>query len=352
MPRRARFAVVGLVLIAACAGGSGDQQPSGRASETAPSPTESVFAGPTFRNPVYTINFPDPGVMKDDDTYYAYATTNGIEHVQTASSTDLVEWDPGPDALRQPPAWGTADIWAPEVWQTDAGYVMYYTIGDTNTRRPDIKAAQCISVGVADSPEGPFVDARERPLVCQGEEGGSIDASPFQDADGTRYLLWKNDGNCCNLPTHIWIAPLTPDGLELAGEPIDTLAVSDAAWEGGVVEAPTLVLRDATYYLFFSASFFDSASYAVGYATSEAVSGPYEDGVENPILRTPDDPDPTDARGPGHQSIVEAPDGSTWVLYHAWDDDFSARSMWLDELVWEEGRPRILGPDDEEQPAP
>lgn len=337
--------------VAACTG-YGPGAPNGTASVGATPPAASEFAGPTFRNPVYPTNFPDPGVLQDGETYYAYATTNGIERIQTASSTDLVDWDPGPDALRQPPAWGTADIWAPEVWQTDAGYVMYYTIGDTNTRRPDVRAAQCVSVAVADSPHGPFTDSRTSPLVCQGEEGGSIDAFPFRDDDGTPYLLWKNDGNCCNLPTHIWIAPLTPDGLELAGEPVDTGAVSDAAWEGGVVEAPTLVLRDGTYYLFYSASFFDSASYAVGYATSSSVTGPYEDAAENPILRTPQDPDDTDARGPGGQSVVSAADGSTWLLYHAWDSSFAARSMWLDELVWEDGKPRILGPDDEEQAAP
>jgi len=48
---------------------------------------------------------------------------------------------------------------------------------------------QCISRAVSDNPAGPFVDERSEPLVCQLELGGSIDPSPFVDADGTPYLL-------------------------------------------------------------------------------------------------------------------------------------------------------------------
>ena len=36
-------------------------------------PTETELAGPSFTNPVYKNDFPDPHVILVDDTYYAYA---------------------------------------------------------------------------------------------------------------------------------------------------------------------------------------------------------------------------------------------------------------------------------------
>src|SRR3954451_11787582 len=52
----------------------------------------------TFANPVYNGNFPDPFVLKDGDTYYAYATNGGGKQVQTLASK-VVHWKGGPDAL-------------------------------------------------------------------------------------------------------------------------------------------------------------------------------------------------------------------------------------------------------------
>ncbi|MEZ5269512.1 MAG: hypothetical protein R2789_13435 [Microthrixaceae bacterium] len=36
-------------------------------------------------------------------------------------------------------------------------------------------------------------------FVCQRDLGRTIDASPFVDEDGTKWLLYKNDGNCCDI---------------------------------------------------------------------------------------------------------------------------------------------------------
>ena len=68
--------------------------------------------------------------------------------------------------------------WAPSVLARDGGYVAYYTVRDTTSGH------QCISAAVASSPAGPFRDDSWGPLVCQREHGGSIDPSPFVDADG------------------------------------------------------------------------------------------------------------------------------------------------------------------------
>ena len=128
---------------------------------------------------------------------------------------------------------------------------------------------------------------------------------------------------------------------------------NDAAWEGALVEAPTLWREGDTYYLFYSANDYGSPDYAVGYATATKVLGPYRDGPGNPVLRSRGS-----AAGPGGQAVVEAGDGDLWLAYHAWDsaavgdDAGGQRAMWLDRLSFPGGRPRVDGPTDTPQEAP
>ena len=93
---------------------------------------------------------------------------------------------------------------------------------------------QCIAAATATSPEGPFTIAGEGMLVCPEDEGGVIDAATFIDEECSRYLLWKNDGNCCGLDTWLYISPLSADGLTLAG-PSTRLVKQDQEWEGNLV---------------------------------------------------------------------------------------------------------------------
>jgi beta-xylosidase len=305
---------------------------------------EDSEEGEPFRNPVHRENFPDPHVIGVGGTYYAYGTNDDDGNVQTLRSRDLVRWTQGPDALPRLGAWAyEGKTWAPEVLALDdAQYVLYYTANAADF------GVQCIGRAVATRPEGPFEDRWDEPLVCQKDEGGSIDPSPFRDEDGTLYLLWKNDGNCCGLDTYIYAERLSPDGLRLVGRPA-RLVQQDAAWEGPLVEAPTLWVEDGRYYLFFSGNVFDSDAYAVGYATCEGPLGPCEDAAENPMLKSA-----CGASGPGHQSVIRDGDGETWLVYHAWPatSGEEERELWIDRLAWEDGKPAVEGPTCEAQTAP
>ncbi len=351
-------------LLAACTGG-GQTPGASPAGSPAPQPSPTAEGSAPegqFKNPVLAVNFPDPFILKDGNTYYAYATNTRrgepLRHIQVARSPDLLKWKLLPDALPAPAVWSIRDYWAPEVTKTTAGYVMYYSAKSASVLNPSASNAECISLGIARSPEGPFVDRSTKPFVCQADLGGSIDPSAYTDADGTRYLIWKNDGNCCGMPTRFWIQQLSKDGTRLVGSPKDMGVLNDAQWEMSgynLIEAPTLVLHAGTYYLFFSGGAYDSESYATGYATSNSVTGPYKDAPENPILKTREG---SEAAGPGHQSVIGGPRGGLWMAYHAWDKDAigdlngGMRSLWLDELVFENGKPVVKGPDDGPQPAP
>jgi beta-xylosidase len=260
-----------------------------------------------------------------------------------------VHWRTLPPPLTALPRWQSVEpdkTWAPEVAKIGARFVMYYVGRSLEAGR------QCISVATADQAEGPFQDSSAAPLVCQAELGGSIDPSRFVDADGTPYLLWKNDGNCCGQPTDFWGQRLTEDGLSLSGQPQRLGIRNDQAWEGSVVEAPVVLLHGGRYYLFYSANAYDQAAYAVGYGVADQVLGPYTKPAGRPILSSRGS-----AGGPGGQSVVVGPRGGLWFVYHAWAADrvgyshAGVRSMWLDRLTFDGARPIVEGEEEVESGA-
>lgn len=315
---------------------------------TTPETAATVPPG-SFQNPVLRSDFPDPGVIYVDGVFYAYATNGAGKNIQAAKSTDLVRWELLPDAMPALPKWaqfGGGFVWAPEVIKVGDRYNMYYTARD---RKAD---KQCVGVATSDRPDGRFKDTRDAALVCQVDEGGTIDPDPFRDGDKL-YLYFKNDGNCCGMTTYLYGQELAPDGLSVVGQPA-RLASNDKAWEGRVVEAPEMLKRDGKYYLFYSANNYAGIEYAVGYATCQSPTGPCEDAPENPVLKSDLKAKPP-VIGPGHQYIVDFK-GKTWILYHAWEVTAAGkgdrRLLWIDQITWENGKPRVRGPTEAPQPMP
>jgi arabinan endo-1,5-alpha-L-arabinosidase len=279
-------------------------------------------------------DFPDPDILKTDGGYVAYATNGAGFNVQAARSADLDDWNLlAGDALPMLPDWALpGKTWAPDVSELDPGqFVMYFTAASKNP------ALQCIGVATSTSPDGPFTPAATTPVVCPDDEGGAIDPSTFVDDDGTRYLLWKNDGNCCGLDTWLQISELSADGTALVGE-TTKLLMQDQPWEGDLIEAPTLVKRDGSYTLLYSANDYGTDAYAVGYATATSVRGPFTKS-DGPLLTT----ELSDGRylGPGGQDVVTAPDGSDRLVFHSWDSLYIQRGMNVLPLRWKDGAPAL-----------
>lgn len=323
----------------------------GGADPTAASAEATPATGDTFQNPVLRSDFADPFVLKEGDTYYAYATNATGKNIQVARSSDLVKWELLRDAMPALPTWarpGGSLVWAPETIKIGDKFLLYYTARDKKSNK------QCVGVAVSDKPEGKYLDTRAEPLVCQAQEGGTIDASPFLDGDKL-YLYYKNDGNCCGLATYLYGQEMAPDGLSLTGEPV-RLVRNDTAWEGRVTEAPTMWKHEDKYYLFFSGNNYAGFEYAVGYADCQTAMGPCVDSPDNPILASQMGQKPP-IIGPGHQTIIVDDDGETWMVYHVWDVTSaglrgSSRFMWIDKIEWKEGKPDVLGPTREPQPRP
>src|SRR5688572_3077624 len=96
-------------------------------------PTPTGLSGPSYTNPVYNSDFPDPHVILVDGTYYAYSTVVSPSNIQVISSKNLVNWEDLGDALPALPKWAMINsgfTWAPGVIQIEDTFVMYYVARD------------------------------------------------------------------------------------------------------------------------------------------------------------------------------------------------------------------------------
>lgn len=278
---------------------SPEEQDQHLAAGLAPDPDRPLFIG----------DYADPFVLADGEDLYLYSTNTFTEHVPVlAATTGEVAVEVG-DALPELPAWTEPGwVWAPSVLRTADGYVLYYT------SRHSASGRQCVGAAFSTSPTGPFTPHGDEPLVCQLEFGGTIDASPFVAASGRKWLLYKNDGNCCDIMTAIWSQELTADGLGFIGEGVPLLLRTED-WEGDLIEGPSMVEVDGRHWLLYSANDWNSEQYATGIAECESPAGPCTK-RPRPWLSSHGS-----AAGPGGAEQFVDSAGRHWVVYHAWTSD-------------------------------
>lgn len=314
-----------MVLMAtACGGGDLPEsatcdtaEPGGSQLRSAPPPGAPTGTAPPEQQVdgarlVFCADLADPFVLSVDrpigQRLFVFGTQTPSANLPVLITKGIIRSERVEDALPALPAWAKdGGSWAPAVLPRDGGFVLYYTTTDSTS------GLQCIALATSDDAEGPYVDASAGPLVCPVDLGGAIDPSPFVDADGNAFLYWKNDGNCCGVPTRLWVQPLAANGRSLAGQPTELLG-ADQPWEGGVVEAPAMAELDGALFLFYSANAWNTAAYAIGYATCASPTGPCTKVLDHPWLGSSDR-----AAGPGGQELFRDGDGSTRMAFHAWD---------------------------------
>ena len=296
---------------------------------------KSNDAAATYTNPVIDNNAPDPTVIRaKDGTFYAYSTMQR-GNVPIYKSTDMVNWEFIGGAFRQgevPKFVPKANIWAPDINLIEGKYVLYFSM---STWGGEWEAG--IGRAVADSPEGPFTDAK---LLFQSKEIGvqnSIDPVVYQE-DGRKWLIWGSFRG-------IYLTELTDDGLELI-DPSNLMRIAGTAYEGSYI-----LKRKGYYYLFASIGSCCNgvnSTYETVVGRSKSLFGPYVDKqgrkmLENhhEILLTGSDV----VKGPGHDSQIITDDkGQDWIYYHGYDMKSikAGRKMFLERVRWVDGWP-VLG---------
>jgi hypothetical protein len=276
-------------------------------------PTVTPSAAPAFPD-----DAGDADIVRVGSTYYTYTTGAawGNRIGVLTSSSPSSGWHTlsggpfGSTGLAAAPAWEQADSQtSPGVYQWGGHFIMFYDARDKTSGR------FCLSVATSASANTPFRDQSNGSFECQVDLGGSIDPSPFVDADGRPWLLWKNnDGYGSVAVSSVWAAPLAADGTTLAGPPQLVMSKDSAAhpWET-TVDDPQMVLVNGTHYLFFTGGDWQSASYAVGFAVCAGVTGPCGQPNAGPILSSYGP-----AAGPGGGSLTSDTAGQWWMAYSAW----------------------------------
>jgi GH43 family beta-xylosidase len=315
-----------------------------------------------YTNPVHDDYFADPFVWRHAGEYFAVGTGRGEadrDGVFTLlSSPDLVSWRSRGKALSRPDPGLGDTFWAPEI-AFDAGiFYLYYSVGHGDR-------GHRLRVATSAAPAGPYRDSGRDltdPQVC----GFAIDPHPFRDDDGRWYLFYARDfldSDGGARPGTALVVQRLEQMTRLTGQETVVLRARhewqrfqrDRPMYGGVydwhtLEGPSVCKRDGRYYCFYSGGRWDSANYGVDYGVADHVLGPYVDGAQASgprILRSV----PERVLGPGHNSLVVGPDGQTsYVVYHAWDSQRSARRMCLDPLLWRAEGPLCLGPSFTAQP--
>lgn len=262
-----------------------------------------------------TLDFPDPFVLQTTNGFYAYSTGSGFSTAQVISSPDAITWswvgDPfSGGGSRWADLFG--NTWAPSVLErqsnpSSARFVMYYT------SRDHASGAQCVGRAVSASPSGPFTDSASRPLICQSNLGGSIDASPYVATDGSLHLVWSS-GNP-NITARIWTTLLSDDGLSTRGAMTNILSVAPATWEAPIVEGPAMMTApDGHTFLFYSANVWTTSGYADGVARCDTPNGPCTRVYTNAVLGSRDT-----MLGPGGGTPFRDANGQWQLAFHAWE---------------------------------
>ena len=240
----------------------------------------------------------DPFILEDDGWFYIYGThsNNGIVVYR---SQDLKSWGELCGnakeglALHKEDSWGEKWFWAPEVYKIGKRYIMTYS------------AEEHICCAESDSPCGPFVQREKRPYL---EEKG-IDSSIFWDK-GNPYIFWVRFQ-----PYGIWVAPMSNDLSEVKMENAKLVLKPEVnTWEhvqAFVSEGPCVIEHEGKYYLTYSCNDYQSQDYAVGFAVSDNVTGPYTRYEGNPILHRH-----LGYVGTGHHSLFKYGKGY-YMVYHA-----------------------------------
>jgi beta-xylosidase len=310
-----------------------------------------------YINPVGGIsNIGDPSVLKYNGVYYLYATSEVNRGFLVWTSVDLVHWsNKGLAYDSNMPAnsgFGTADFWAPSVIFYDGQFLMFFSARTSSGHLQ-------IGLAVSNNPLGPFVNC-ECPFL--NLPGSYIDPQPFIDDDGTPYLYYVKDcsENIVNgvHMSQIYVQALAPHTLYPVGDPVLCIQPSQQ-WEGlnnsyQWNEGPFVLKHFGSYYLTYSANYFASVDYAVGYAVASSPLGPWQKYYNNPILQKNLS---IGVGGPGGNCVTTSPDGTEYfIVYHALanpERPSGDRTLNIDRMVFRsDGSIEVNGPTRSPQPMP
>lgn len=272
-----------------------------------------------YNNPVIPGFHPDPSICRAGDDYYLVTSSfQFFPGVPLFHSKDLIHWEQIGNVLDRPEqlplakanCWG--GIYAPTIRYNDGTFYMITT--NCSSKGNFIVYTDDLSKGWSDP-------------VWLEQQG--IDPSLYFE-DGHCYMV-SNPSDC------IWLCEIDPKTGKQLSE-------SKRLWQGigrRYPEAPHIYKKDGYYYLMIAEGGTEMA-HSETIARSKWIDGPYDPcphtllthcnriGQANPI------------QGTGHADLVDAPDGSWWLVCLAYRNMSGAnhnlgRETYLAPVRWDEG---------------
>ncbi len=284
----------------------------------------------SFLNPIVSGDRPDPAILKDGDDYYmTFSSFDSYPGLTIWHSRDLVNWQPRKAALTK----NIGSVWAVSLEKHEGRYFLYIPV-----------KAQPNSTFViwSDDIDGPWSDPIDLKLPDH------IDPCHAVGEDGSRWLFLSGGDRI----------RLSDDGLSTVGEVehvYDPWRYPDE-WivEGFAPEGPKIHRHGGWFYMITAVG--GTAGPPTGHmviaARSRSLHGPWEQHPNNPLVRTTSAEERWWSRG--HASLVEAPDGSWWSVYHGFENGYwtLGRQCLMDPVEWtNDGWFRMTG-GDLSQPLP
>ena len=267
----------------------------------------------------------DPVIIREGGTYYVFSTVG--KYIGIKTSADLKTWKDAGSVFSQIPAWakkaipGTDGIWAPDISYVNGEYRLYYSVSTFGSNRS--------AIGLATSPTlGTKAKWKDHGLVVMStkdDDFNAIDPNFVVDAQGRHWL------SLGSFWTGLKLFPLDARTGKVApgAEPYSIARRPAPAGGPAPVEAPFIIPHGDWYYLLASYDYcckgVNSTYYTV-VGRSKKITGPYlgKDGSDmmqggGTIFLRADLQEQQRFRGPGHAGAFTDKDGTTYVVYHAYD---------------------------------
>ena len=294
------------------------------------SDSEKIAVTSGYCNPVLPGFYPDPSVCRVGEDYYLVNSTfQFFPGVPVFHSRDLIHWRQIGNVLdreSQLPLTGAnawQGIYAPTIRYNDGTYYMITTNIGNGRKSGNFFVT-------ATDPAGPWSEP-----VWLEQEG--IDPSLY--FENGRCYLTSNPGGT------IMLCEIDPG----TGERLSGSVPLWGGTGGRYPESPHIYKKDGMYYLMISEGGTEMG-HMVTIARSRSLTGPYEANPANPILchqRQLTQTSPI--QGTGHADLVQAHDGSWWMVFLAFRPQtmglhLTGRETYLAPVEWnDDGWPVVNG---------
>lgn len=294
-----------------------------------------------IKNPIYS-SANDPWVVEHNGHYYyCFAGGDGrtggvrvgeIEGIDKVTEETAVQVYVAPENTMY-----THDYWAPELHYINGEWYIYVAADDGNNANHRMYVLK----GTSQNPTEPFEMVGK---ITDNSDKWAIDGTVLT-VGGEMYFVWSGWEGDVDGRQDLYIAHMS-DPTTIDSERV-MIATPGYAYEKHgmpIEEGPAAVYHGDDVFIFFSGSGSWTNEYCIGYLTltgNDPMDADAWTKGRTPLLKTRLGV----GYGPGHCSVVSAPDGSMWVVYHAnlqKNAGWQGRECWISELTFTAwGTPKI-----------